>query len=146
MLHKHLEWRKNNQIDDILDNWQVPEVLEKYYSMGVCGNDKYGCPSKPFYSVIIAMILKKCNIHAYFRIVWISAFGNIDVKGLMMSVSKKSYVRFFAYMAERSHKEMHCYRESTGKPVTKQTVILDLANLSPVQMTFKPCKISSLSF
>ena len=56
MLRNSLEWRKKNQIDDILDNWQVPEVLEKYYSMGVCGNDKYGCPCKPFYSVIIAMI------------------------------------------------------------------------------------------
>merc|ERR1712071_363076 len=44
MLRNSLEWRKKNQIDDILDNWQVPEVLEKYYSMGVCGNDKYGCP------------------------------------------------------------------------------------------------------
>lgn len=41
-----MEWRQINQVDDILERWNPPEVLEKYYSMGTTGFDKYGCPSK----------------------------------------------------------------------------------------------------
>jgi len=116
MLRNSLEWRKKNQIDDILDNWQVPEVLEKYYSMGVCGNDKYGCP------------------------LWISAYGNTDMKGILMSVNKKSYVRYFAYITEKSAREMERLGELTGKPVTTQTVIMDMENLSSRQMSYKPVR------
>jgi len=41
-----MEWRKVNQIDTILDDWEIPEVLDKYHSMGVCGNDKFGSPGE----------------------------------------------------------------------------------------------------
>ena len=62
----------------------------------------------------------------------------------MMSVSKKSYVRYFAYVSERSQKEMHRLGKLTGKPVTKETIILDMDQLSGRQMAYKPGKISSL--
>jgi hypothetical protein len=38
-----MEWREENKIDDLVDNWQPPEVLKKYYSMGEIGFDKFGC-------------------------------------------------------------------------------------------------------
>lgn len=38
-----MEWRKENEIDDLVDKWQPPDVLKKYYSIGEIGYDKYGC-------------------------------------------------------------------------------------------------------
>jgi hypothetical protein len=35
-----------NMIDDLIDKWKPPEVLEKYYSFGTTGSDKMGCQSK----------------------------------------------------------------------------------------------------
>lgn len=37
-------WRHINGIDGLLENWQPPEVIDKYYSAGTCGYDKFGCP------------------------------------------------------------------------------------------------------
>jgi len=116
MLRKSLEWRKMNKMDTILDEWEIPEVLDKYYSMGVCGKDKYACP------------------------VWISAYGNTDLKGLMMSVTRKQYIRYFGYISEKSIKEMHRLSILTGKTVSTQTVILDMENLSARQLGYKPVR------
>ncbi len=44
-----MEWRKINQVDRILDKWTPPEVLAKYYSIGLSGNDKFGCPGNKTY-------------------------------------------------------------------------------------------------
>jgi len=116
MLRKSLEWRKINRIDTILEEWEIPEVLEKYNSMGVCGNDKFGCP------------------------VWICAYGNTDMKGIMMSVTKKTYLQYFAYNSEKSIKEMHRLSKLTGKSVSTQTIIIDMENLSSRQMGYKPVR------
>jgi len=116
MLRKSMEWRKVNQIDTILDDWEIPEVLDKYHSMGVCGNDKFGSP------------------------VWVCAYGNTDMKGIMMSVSKKTYTRYFAYVSEKSIREMHESSLRTGKTVSTQTIIIDMENLSSKQMGFKPVR------
>ena len=52
MIHFHsclqnLEWRKTNQVDDIVEKWTPPEVLVKYNPIGICGRDKFHCPGKP---------------------------------------------------------------------------------------------------
>lgn len=39
-----MEWRRLSRINDILETWTPPEVIEKYYSIGQCGYDKFGCP------------------------------------------------------------------------------------------------------
>ena len=61
-----------------------------------------------------------------------------------MSVNKKSYVRYFAYITEKSAREMERLGELTGKPVTTQTVIMDMENLSSRQMSYKPGRILML--
>ena len=38
-----MEWRKNFGTDDLLD-WEVPEVMRKYWPGGVHGCDKEGHP------------------------------------------------------------------------------------------------------
>ena len=69
---------------------------------------------------------------------WISAYGNNDMKGLMMSVTRKTFVRYYAYISEKSIKEMHRLGQLSGKPVHTQTVIIDMENLSVRQMGYKP--------
>jgi len=44
MLCSSLEWRKNNEVDSILENWHPPEVLLKYFPASLVGRDKFGCP------------------------------------------------------------------------------------------------------
>ena len=60
------------------------------------------------------------------------------MKGIMMSVNMKTYVRYHAYVSERSHKEMHRLSQLAGKSITTQTIILDMENLSSKQMGYKP--------
>lgn len=69
---------------------------------------------------------------------WVCAYGNTDMKGIMMSVSKKTYTRYFAYVSEKSIREMHESSLRTGKTVSTQTIIIDMENLSSKQMGFKP--------
>ena len=51
------DWRQANQVDQILE-WQPPEVLTKYYALGMSGYDKLGCPGiLPFSSSLSLFIL-----------------------------------------------------------------------------------------
>ena len=62
------------------------------------------------------------------------------MKGIMMSVTKKTYLQYFAYNSEKSIKEMHRLSKLTGKSVSTQTIIIDMENLSSRQMGYKPGK------
>ncbi|GIY47532.1 uncharacterized protein CEXT_650771 [Caerostris extrusa] len=44
MLRKHMEWRKEYQMDTILTDYKPPEVLIKYFPMNFLGFDKEGFP------------------------------------------------------------------------------------------------------
>lgn len=50
-------WRKHMGANTILDDFVVPEVLQKYYPGGICGQDKQGA------------------------LVWMDPVGRIDSKG-----------------------------------------------------------------
>jgi len=79
-------------VEDIL-KWTPPEVLEKYYCMGSSGYDKLGC------------------------VVWICAYGQMDgMKGTMKSVSKKDYLRYVIYCAERT-KTMRIKRDGVNSTI-----------------------------
>ena len=69
---------------------------------------------------------------------WISAYGRVDLKGIIQSVTKKDYVRYFAYVSEKSFSEMVKNSKESGRSVSYQTVIIDMDQLSPHQMSYKP--------
>jgi hypothetical protein len=50
-------WRKQVGADNVLTDWKIPEVLQKYYTGGLCGRDRVGSP------------------------VWYDVLGFIDMKG-----------------------------------------------------------------
>ncbi|XP_046633862.1 SEC14-like protein 2 [Daphnia pulicaria] len=114
MLRASLAWRQANGVDDIL-NWTPPEVLQKYYSLGKLGHDKFNCP------------------------VYISAQGNMDLRGIFQSITKKDFMRFQAYTTERINKEMREESLRTGTNKNCQVVFIgDMTGLSMRQMTYKP--------
>jgi len=69
MLRKTLEWRLEYAMDDLLDNFQSPQVLHNYLAFGCVGVDKTNSPLLVF------------------------RFGRTDVKGLLQSITKKEYIR-----------------------------------------------------
>ena len=75
---------------------------------------------------------------------WIVSFGKADWKGLLQSVSKRDYLRYISYMAEKSFAEMRKNTLKTGNPGTYQTFIIDMDGLSMRQMAYKPCKFDNI--
>ncbi|KZS17891.1 SEC14 protein 2 [Daphnia magna] len=114
MLRRSVEWRRANRVDEILDQWEPPVALVKYYPMSIIGNDKFYCP------------------------VSVVAFGKADWRGILQSVSKTDYLRYLTYMAETNYVLMRKNSLLTGKPVTLQTFIIDMDGLSMRQMSYKP--------
>ncbi|GFO27392.1 sec14-like protein 2 [Plakobranchus ocellatus] len=42
MLRNHMQWRAKNKVDTILQDYKPPEVIAKYYTGGLFGQDKEG--------------------------------------------------------------------------------------------------------
>ena len=53
---KHLEWREKWKPEYLRDEWKVPEVLQKYTSLGFLGFDFKGSPGEHDRSVTISAI------------------------------------------------------------------------------------------
>ncbi|XP_012320429.2 SEC14-like protein 2 isoform X4 [Aotus nancymaae] len=104
MLRKHVEFRKQKDIDNIV-NWQPPEVIQQYLSGGMCGYDLDGCP------------------------VWYDIIGPLDAKGLLFSASKQDLLRTKMRDCELLLQE--CARQTTklGKKVETITMIYDCEGL-----------------
>ncbi|KAK4311734.1 hypothetical protein Pmani_016790 [Petrolisthes manimaculis] len=113
MLRKSLEWRKEWGADSVLE-WEVPEVLSKYYPVGMCGHDKKGLP------------------------VWIIPYGGCDMRGLLSSVKKSDYIRYTIRVLEDSRKDMMQQTQILGHPVNQQCCVFDLENFSLKHVTWKP--------
>ncbi|XP_007973590.1 SEC14-like protein 2 isoform X2 [Chlorocebus sabaeus] len=104
MLRKHVEFRKQKDIDNII-SWQPPEVIQQYLSGGMCGYDMDGCP------------------------VWYDIIGPLDAKGLLFSASKQDLLR--TKMRECELLLQECARQTMklGKKVETVTIIYDCEGL-----------------
>ncbi len=122
-------------MDEILETHHIPEVIEKYYSIGQCGFDKLGCPrTHP-----IQLNVLRFNLLKYlflFNIVFVSQQGLIDIRGILQSTTKKEMVRFMIYLMERNAKLMRTNRLTCKSQ--NVTVIADMEFLSMKQMTYGP--------
>lgn len=69
----------------------------------------------------------------------ICAQGRMDMRGILQSVTRKDYMRFQMWMAEKVNKEMREESFKTGKNIKNQmTFIADMEHLSMRQMTYRP--------
>ncbi|KAL7635635.1 UNVERIFIED_CONTAM: hypothetical protein RMT77_013452 [Armadillidium vulgare] len=113
MLLKHLEWRKEYNIDNILE-WTPPEVLRKYCPGGLAGYDKDGAP------VVIIPI------------------GSMDVRGVKASSSNEDILKYIFQIVEKSLDLMRRKSRDLEQPIGKEIFIFDLNHFSLRDFTWTP--------
>ena len=69
---------------------------------------------------------------------YISAQGRCDLKGMMMSTTRKDFMRFQIWMTELVNREMRRENEKNGGRNTFTTFIMDMDELAMSQVTYKP--------
>lgn len=51
MLRTSLNWKEKNKIDELVETFQTPEALTKFFPLGQIGRDKLGCSRKTSASI-----------------------------------------------------------------------------------------------
>lgn len=102
MLRESMNARKHLGLDTLLETYQVPEVLSKYYPGSYFGYDKEGSP------------------------VFVDPIGQIDFRGLLSAVSKEEIMKFKAYLGEYG---MHLAREEAEKRGIRSEQIVMLMDM-----------------
>ncbi|GIY20966.1 SEC14-like protein 2 [Caerostris extrusa] len=105
MMRKNIAFRKKIGADTILEDYVVPELINKYYPRGYIGPDKDGCPVRYL------------------------PFKNLDLKGFAYSVKKSEVLKFLTFLFEHDIKEMEeMFKKGkkTGKVIEKHSYILDI--------------------
>lgn len=112
-----MDWRRKNKIDLLLDGYQSPEVLTKYFAAGNLGVDKL-----------------KSNL-------LLIRYGMIDIKGVLLSSKKKEYVTHVVQIVEKTlamvRKDPMKYKRSPDA-ISQASVIVDLEGLSMNHVAYKP--------
>ncbi|XP_069070736.1 SEC14-like protein 2 isoform X1 [Pleurodeles waltl] len=105
MLRKHVEFRKHVDADNIITNWNPPEVVQLYLSGGLCCHDSEGSP------------------------IWYDVVGPLDAKGLLLSASKQDLIKTKARDCEIMRQDCKRLSEKFGKPIEDVVMIYDLEGL-----------------
>ncbi|XP_022342463.1 SEC14-like protein 2 isoform X2 [Crassostrea virginica] len=113
MLRNHFSWRVREEVDNIKD-WTCPEVIQKYFTGGLCGLDVDGCP------------------------IWIDPFGQIDLRGMLKSAKKADVIKAKVQLLEDLHNQIFLERsKQEGKRVDSIIILYDLAKLG-MKHLYKP--------
>ncbi|XP_030846868.1 SEC14-like protein 2 [Strongylocentrotus purpuratus] len=114
MFRNDVTWRKENNIDTILETFEVPEALKTYWCGGVSGLDKEG--------------------HG----VYISPMGNFDPKGVLYSAKTSDILKTYAHSLEDLMQSHARLSEQRGLKHTEGSLmIFDMENLG-VHHLWKP--------
>ena len=62
----------------------------------------------------------------------------MDLKGMLQSVTKKDYLRYQVWLAEKLNGEMREENKRNGKVNTYFTLIFDAEGLSMKQLAYRP--------
>ncbi|KAL5966598.1 SEC14-like protein 4 [Taenia solium] len=111
MFRMHLEWRNEVKLDELLATFKMPEVVEKYFPGGVCGQDKFGRPA------------------------FICPAGTADVFGLMRSASRTQLALSRYYVMEKIVEEvLPAQSQKMGRPIDQLVIIFDLQHMNRRQL------------
>ncbi|XP_058474028.1 SEC14-like protein 2 [Solea solea] len=113
MIRKHVEFRRQMNIDTIISDYQPPEVIEKYVSGGMCGYDREGSP------------------------IWYDVIGPLDPKGLLLSATKQDFLKTKIKHTEMLQRECRRQSEKLGKNIEAITLIYDCEGLG-LKHVWKP--------
>ncbi|EHH60144.1 SEC14-like protein 5 [Macaca fascicularis] len=104
MLCQSLSWRKQHQVDLLLQTWQPPALLEEFYA----GGWHYQDIGRPLY---------------------ILRLGQMDTKGLMKAVGEEVLLRVLS-VNEEGQKRCEGSTRQLGRPISSWTCLLDLEGLN----------------
>ncbi|XP_063063112.1 SEC14-like protein 5 [Engraulis encrasicolus] len=106
MLCHSLSWRKQFQVDYILETWSPPACLVEYYAGGWHHHDHQGRP------------------------LYILRLGQMDTKGLVKALGEEALLRHVLSMNEEGQKRCEENTKIFGKPISSWTCLVDLEGLS----------------
>ncbi|XP_044534196.1 SEC14-like protein 5 [Gracilinanus agilis] len=106
MLCQSLSWRKQHQVDYILQTWRPPPLLEEFYAGGWHYQDRDGRP------------------------LYILRLGQMDTKGLMKAVGEEALLRHILSVNEEGQKRCEENTNQLGRPISSWTCLVDLEGLN----------------
>ncbi|CAH1802360.1 unnamed protein product, partial [Owenia fusiformis] len=113
MLRSNLKWREELGVDRIFEDFNPPEVCRIYYTGGVMGADKEGCP------------------------IWWDPYGCIDLKGICYSSKKSDIIKYKVRCVEQCYRKMAEQSQKLGKKIDKLLIVFDLEKLG-IQHLWRP--------
>ncbi|XP_012599220.2 SEC14-like protein 5 [Microcebus murinus] len=106
MLCQSLSWRKQQQVDLLLQTWRPPALLQEFYAGGWHYQDADGRP------------------------LYILRLGQMDTKGLMKAVGEEALLRHVLSVNEEGQKRCAGNTKQFGRPISSWTCLLDLEGLN----------------
>ncbi|XP_028978131.2 SEC14-like protein 1 isoform X2 [Esox lucius] len=101
-----LTWRKQHQVDHLLETWTSPRVLSDYYTGGWHHHDKEGRP------------------------LYILRLGQMDTKGLVRALGEESLLRHVLSINEEGLRRCEENTKVFGRPISCWTCLVDLEGLN----------------
>ncbi|XP_060058806.1 SEC14-like protein 1 isoform X3 [Erinaceus europaeus] len=101
-----LTWRKQHQVDYILDTWNPPQVLQDYYAGGWHHHDKDGRP------------------------LYVLRLGQMDTKGLVRALGEEALLRYVLSINEEGLRRCEENTKVFGRPISSWTCLVDLEGLN----------------
>ncbi|PVD31384.1 hypothetical protein C0Q70_06796 [Pomacea canaliculata] len=102
MMRSDFAWRKHMGANTILDDFVVPEVLQKYYPGGICGQDKQGA------------------------LVWMDPVGRIDSKGMLKSARKLEILKSKVHLLESLYRRFAVLTREQGRLIDQIVIVFDM--------------------
>lgn len=106
MLVESLKWRRENEIDSLLDMYKMPAVLVKHFPGGWHHYDNDGRP------------------------LYVLRLGHMDVKGLLKSVGEEGLLRLTLNICEEGLRLMKESTKELERPISNWCLLVDLDGLS----------------
>ncbi|XP_053707520.1 SEC14-like protein 1 isoform X1 [Synchiropus splendidus] len=106
LLCQSLTWRKQHQVDFLLDSWERPQLLQDYYSGGWHHHDRDGRP------------------------LYVLRLGQMDTKGLLRALTEEVLLRQVLTIIEEGLQRCEENTRVFGRPISCWTCLLDLEGLN----------------
>ncbi|XP_070703755.1 SEC14-like protein 1 [Pempheris klunzingeri] len=106
LLCQSLTWRKQHQVDFLLDTWECPQLLQDYYTGGWHHHDRDGRP------------------------LYILRLGQMDTKGLVRALGEEVLLRQVLSINEEGLRRCEENTRVFGRPISCWTCLVDLEGLN----------------
>ncbi|XP_069569988.1 SEC14-like protein 1 isoform X1 [Brachyistius frenatus] len=106
ILCQSLTWRKQHQVDYLLETWSSPQVLQDFYTGGWHHHDRDGRP------------------------LYILRLGQMDTKGLVRALGEESLLRHVLSINEEGLRRCEENTKVFGRPISCWTCLVDLEGLN----------------